>query len=251
MRRPRRRRLQEQLAQVANEDIDRVLFGALGHFAADLALQAGHDQPRERIADAVANELAVRMAGKDQKVLGLAEHRLDVGLDLHADGMRPLAAVDRQHAMRRHATERLDVVVIVLERVLADDLLFLLLFLLQIHRGQRRGAPARRARRGGRRGGRRLQSVAAAASGAVGGLGEAGMRNLEFRFGVGELTSAIRRMVGAAGTQSSIGGFVRRRSIGTEWSARYSGGRVLSRQSASLPARSPWSRRHFVGSTGS
>src|SRR5207247_10189104 len=35
--------LQEQLSQVANEDLDGVLFGPLGHLAADFSLQARHD----------------------------------------------------------------------------------------------------------------------------------------------------------------------------------------------------------------
>src|SRR5687768_3522779 len=81
----------------------------------------------------------MRMVRKDQEVLGLAKHGLGVGFDLDANRMCPLPAIDREQSMRRHAAKRLDVVVIVLESVLADDLLFLLLFLLQVDGGERRG----------------------------------------------------------------------------------------------------------------
>ena len=55
------RRLQQQIPQVAAKHLDGVRLGLFGQLAASLALQAGQQQPRERIAHAADQEILVRM----------------------------------------------------------------------------------------------------------------------------------------------------------------------------------------------
>ena len=55
------RRLQQQILQVAGKHFDGVRLGLFGKLAAGLALQAGQQQPRERIADAANQKIFVGM----------------------------------------------------------------------------------------------------------------------------------------------------------------------------------------------
>ena len=124
-------RSEQQLAEVADEDFDGVLFRLVGLFAANFPLQAGDEEPGQSVPDALLEKLRVRMPVGHEELFRLPLHGVHVRVNLHANGPRPLAAIDGQHSVRRNFVQRLLEVVIVLEGVLADDLfLFLLLGLL-------------------------------------------------------------------------------------------------------------------------
>ena len=78
----------------------------------------------------------MRMIGRDEQLVERRVHRLDVGLDLHAQHLAPLAAIDRQHAMRRDLLDLLVVVEVVAERLelLLQGLLLLQLRLVELRR---------------------------------------------------------------------------------------------------------------------
>ena len=125
----RQRRLQQQVPQIAGEHFDGVRLGLFGQLAAGLALQARQHQPRERIAHAADQEILVRMFGRHQQFDGQLLDRRLVGLDLHAQHLRPLAAIDRQHAMRRNAMQRLAEIEVVVKLLI----LLLVVFDLRAH----------------------------------------------------------------------------------------------------------------------
>ena len=76
----RQRRLQQQVPQIASEHFDGVRLGFFGQLAAGFALQAGQDQPRERVAHAARQKILVRMIGRhellDAELLDRRRHRL-------------------------------------------------------------------------------------------------------------------------------------------------------------------------------
>ena len=118
------RRLEQQAAQVAGEDLDGVLLGGLGQVATDLALHAGQDQPIERVDGGGMEQVVLGMALQRE----LAEQRgLHVGPgDLELDLQRAflVAAVDRQHAVGRDLRDRLGVfeVIAVFQALALGDL---------------------------------------------------------------------------------------------------------------------------------
>ncbi len=127
-----RRLLEEQFAEIADEDLDGVFLRLFGLFAAGFALQAGNEQTGQGVSHALTQKLRMRMPFGNQQLLGFPQHCFGIRLDLHTNGPGSLAAIDGQHPMRRHFVQRFLEVVIILERVLADNLfLFLLLGLLQ------------------------------------------------------------------------------------------------------------------------
>ena len=107
------RRLEQQAAQVAGEDVDGVPLGHLGQVAADLALQAGQQQAVEGVEGRGPEEVGVGVAFQRQ----LPERRLlqvgpgDLELDLERAFL--VAPVDRQDAVRRDVGDRLGVVEVV------------------------------------------------------------------------------------------------------------------------------------------
>ena len=155
------RRLQEQIAEVLGKNAHGVDLGPIGQLAADVPLQAGQDQACQGVAGAAAEIVGVRVFGRHERFIQHADHGLKVAVDPHPQHPRPLAAIDRQHAMGRDVLEILAVVEVVAKGLdlLLFDLLFLqLAFLLQrllgLLPGQlslRRGAGRRRSAR--RRGG--------------------------------------------------------------------------------------------------
>ena len=112
------RRLQQQVPQVAGEDFDGVRLGLFGQLAAGFALQARQHQPGERVAHAAGEKILVRMLGRHQQLDRQLLDRGFVGFDLDAEHLGPLAAIDRQHAMRRNVVERLAEVEVVVELVI-------------------------------------------------------------------------------------------------------------------------------------
>ena len=118
------RRLEQQAAQVAGEDLDGVLLGGLGQVAADLALHAGQDQAVQGVDGGGAEQVGLGMALQRE----LAEQRgLDLGpRHLELDLERPflVAAVDRQHAVGRDLGDRLGVfeVIAVFQALTLGDL---------------------------------------------------------------------------------------------------------------------------------
>ena len=109
----RDRRLEQQAAQVLGENVDRMLLGAIGEVAPDLALHAGHDQPVQGIDRRRAKELGVGMAV--QRKLS-EEGALDIRAgQLQPDLERPLlvAAIDGEHAVGRNLGKRLRIVKII------------------------------------------------------------------------------------------------------------------------------------------
>ena len=118
------RRLEQQAAQVAGEDLDGVLLGGLGQVATDLALHAGQDQPVEGIDGGGVEQVVLGMALQRE----LAEQRgLHVGpghLELDLQRAFLVAAVDRQHAVGRDLRDRLGVfeVIAVFQALALGDL---------------------------------------------------------------------------------------------------------------------------------
>ena len=115
-------------------------LGAVGQLAAGLPLQPGKDQPRERIEGAAAEVVGVRMARGHEQFVDRRVHRREVALDLHPQHLRPLAAIDRQDAVRRDLAKFFAVVEVIAEGL---DPLFVEAFLLQLLLAQSRRRLAR------------------------------------------------------------------------------------------------------------
>ena len=133
------RRLEQQAAQVAGEDVDGVLLGALGQFAADLALQAGQERAgrarpsmtsdqNSRCGWSASGEMVLR------DLVGQCRHPSRCDLQ----DVRLLAAVDRQHAVRRDVLDRL------LEVEVGSNSLPFPSGTLVLHRGDQPGVPEKR-----------------------------------------------------------------------------------------------------------
>ncbi len=101
------RRGQQQAAQVPREHADGVRLGAHRQFLADLALQAGQQQPRQGVNRHGAQEVGVRVVGQRQPLQRRLLHALLVELHLDRQRVFLLAAVDRQDAVRRDVAHRL------------------------------------------------------------------------------------------------------------------------------------------------
>ncbi len=82
-------------------------LGPVGELAAHFAFKARDHEPRERVAGAAAQKVGMRMAGRHKQFVGRLVHGVEVDFDFDAEKFRFFAAIDRQHAMRRHAFERL------------------------------------------------------------------------------------------------------------------------------------------------
>ena len=104
---PRDGRLQEEVAKIAGEDLHGVRLAEVGHLAADLPLEARHHQPRECVAGAAPQEVAMRMVDGHEQLLGHRLQFVDRPLDPHLEQPRPLATVDRQDTVRWHPTDGL------------------------------------------------------------------------------------------------------------------------------------------------
>jgi hypothetical protein len=127
------RRLQEQVPQVLGEDFHRMGFRPLGQLPADLALQAGKDQPCQGVAGTAAEQIGVRVTGGDTLLVQRAVHGLHVALDPDPEHLGPLAAVDGQDAMRGNLADLFPVVEVIAESLvlLLLDAILLLLFLAE------------------------------------------------------------------------------------------------------------------------
>ena len=119
-------RLQQQIPQIANEHVHRMVLGLVGQFAAEFAFQVGNDQPRQCVADALLEESGMRMIGLDQQLQRFPLERRLVGLDPHPQHLRAFTAIHRQQPMRRNLRQRLFEVVVILVEAL-DQLLPLFL----------------------------------------------------------------------------------------------------------------------------
>ena len=76
-------RLQQQLLQVANENLDRMLLGAIGHLAPQFTFERRYHQPVQAIADTTAKKIGVRMVDRHHQFLGRMQHGRHVGCDPH------------------------------------------------------------------------------------------------------------------------------------------------------------------------
>ena len=105
---PAHRRQQQQVSQILREHHHRVRFGRFGHFAANFPLQAREHQPLQSVAGTAAQEFHVRMIGRRKQRSSVScDQRRFVGFDFHPQHLRPLAAIDRQHTVRRNFVQRL------------------------------------------------------------------------------------------------------------------------------------------------
>jgi len=105
--------LEEQVPQVAGEHTHGVRLTKLGHLPAEFAFQARHHEPGEGIADAAAEKLGMRMVDRHEQILGRGLQLLGRAVDPHLEQLRPLAAVDGQHPVRRDPLHVLGVVEVV------------------------------------------------------------------------------------------------------------------------------------------
>jgi len=94
-------RLEQQLAQVADEDLHRMPFRLLAQLAAGLAFQAGNNEPHEGIAHTLPEKLTMWMIVRDRYFLRLTEHGVDIGFDFHSQDVGPFSTIDGQRAMGR------------------------------------------------------------------------------------------------------------------------------------------------------
>jgi hypothetical protein len=120
------RRLQQQLAQIAGENLDRVQLGPFRQLAPHLAFQAGKQQSAERVPQAVPQELGMGMIRTNQTLLGALVQRPQIDVDFDAKNFGTFAPIDGQQPMWRNLCQRLLVAKIILERF--DFLLALPLF---------------------------------------------------------------------------------------------------------------------------
>ena len=106
-------------------------LGPIGHFTADLPLQARQDQPHERVAGTTAKIIGVWMLRWHEHFIEDTEHGLQVAIEPHAQYTRPVAAIDRQDAMGWNLLDGLAIIEIVAKGLdlLLFDLLFLQFFL--------------------------------------------------------------------------------------------------------------------------
>src|SRR6187399_103949 len=96
----------------------------LRELAARLALQARQNQPRKSVAHAAREKILVRMIGRYELFDTELLDRPRIGLDLNIQHLRPLAAIDRQHAMRRHPGQRLAKIQVVVELLILLRVVF-------------------------------------------------------------------------------------------------------------------------------
>ena len=108
--------VQQQLAKIASEDGNGVLFRLVGQFTAHFAIHRREDQAIQRILQTASQKIGVRMIGRNDDRFRLFAHGVEVGLELHSQHARTLAAVDRQNAVRRQLGDRLLKLEVVLER---------------------------------------------------------------------------------------------------------------------------------------
>ncbi len=107
------RRLEQQAAQVAGEDLDGVFLGGLGQVAPHLAFHAGEDEAVQGIDRGGTEQVGVGMALQRELA---EEHRLDLGprhLELDLERAFLIPAVDREHAMRRDLGDRLGILEVI------------------------------------------------------------------------------------------------------------------------------------------
>ncbi|MNB77462.1 hypothetical protein D3C75_241470 [compost metagenome] len=128
------RRLQQQAAQIARENRDRLRLALLCHFPAHLALHRRRDQPLVGILGHSLQQLLDRGWPLDQLSRDKAVNLIGNDLDPDLQHTLPLPAVNRENAVRRHFMYRLTVAVV----VLVDT------FLLRILRFRDQNALARR-----------------------------------------------------------------------------------------------------------
>ena len=107
------RRLKQQAAQVAGEDLDGVLLGDLRQVAAHLAFHAGQDQPIQGVDRGGAEEFALGMAFQGELAEERGFHFGPRHLELDLERAFLVASVDRQHAMGRNLRDRLGIVEVI------------------------------------------------------------------------------------------------------------------------------------------
>ncbi len=107
------RRLEQQAPQIAGEDVDGVPLGHLGQVAADLALQAGHQEAVQRVDRRLVEDLRVRVPFQGELAEDRALQVLPRDFELDLERAFLVGPVDRQDAVRRDVADRLGVVEVV------------------------------------------------------------------------------------------------------------------------------------------
>ena len=110
---PRHGGLEQEVPQVAGENVHRVRLADIGHLAADFPLETWENQPRQGIASTRLEHLAVRMPRGHEQLVGHCLHLFGRPLDPHLEQSRPLAPVDRQKPMGRHPLDVFAVVEVI------------------------------------------------------------------------------------------------------------------------------------------
>ena len=106
------RRLQKQMLQVLPEHTHRLRVRRFGQRAPQLVLHRGRDEAVVRIGGGVRDIRAAAALAPARPALEIGADIVRVDLDAHGEEALPLAAVYGENAVRRHAAQRLGVVVI-------------------------------------------------------------------------------------------------------------------------------------------
>ena len=120
----RQRRLEQEIAQIAGEHLDRMRFGFFSELATGLAFKAGQNQTREGVADAAHEKIFVGVVGRHQLLDAELLDRRVIGFDLHAEHLGTFAAIDRQYAVGRNPAERFAEIEVVVELLVLFWILF-------------------------------------------------------------------------------------------------------------------------------
>lgn len=103
-------RLEEKVSEVPGKHLDGMRFTVFGDLPPELPLEAGQNEPRDRVPNTALEEFGMRMAGRHEHLLGGRLHFIHRPVDPNLEQFGPLAPVDRQHAVRRNPLDMLRVV---------------------------------------------------------------------------------------------------------------------------------------------
>ena len=95
------RRTHQQTAQVAGENIDRVVLGVFGQFTANFPFETRHHQPAKGVLHDRVQHLPVRVILQRKVVDRNGLHFRRVPFQLQANDVLPFAAIDGKNPVRR------------------------------------------------------------------------------------------------------------------------------------------------------
>src|ERR1700755_1424628 len=99
-------------------------LGIFRQRATSLSLQTGEQQPRQCVADAADQEIFVGMVLGNHQLESERLNGRKISIDSHTEYLGLLAAINREHTMRRHTMQRLVKVEIIVKLLILLRVVF-------------------------------------------------------------------------------------------------------------------------------